>query len=103
MNNSIKVEGDKNMNIWKTVAIVLIALVVIGGLGFGFVKYSNAKYNSGIVYGANITLNNIASQQTSSGNVLINNGTSLTSIPITKICQNLIAQAQNQQRGNVSK
>ena len=80
----------KKTNNWKVFGIVVILLALTGALYYGAWAIRNDAYDVGVSYGSSYTLGYIASSQTQSGNIIITNGTAITTMPITQICKNLI-------------
>ena len=77
-------------NKWKLIAIALIATILISGIAYLDYKAMQEKYNKGYETGVNQTIQEIALSQVQTGNILITNGTAITTIPITEICQNIL-------------
>ena len=81
-------------NKWKIVALVLITLALLGALYYGAWAIHNKAYNNGVKDGGNYVLQNVATSQTQYGEIWITNGTAITTMPITQICQNLGERAK---------
>ena len=75
---------------WKLIAIALIATILISGIAYLDYKAMQEKYNKGYETGVNQTIQEIALSQVQTGNILITNGTTITTMPITQICQNIL-------------
>jgi uncharacterized protein YpmB len=77
-------------NKWRNafIATLIIVAIIVGG--FLIINQWGKQYYNGIQYGVNQTIQEIALSQVQTGNILITNGTAITTMPITQICQNLI-------------
>jgi hypothetical protein len=77
-------------NIWREIAIALIIIIVFGFVLWGIKYLNNDNYQKGISDGVNQTIQEIALSQVQTGNILVYNGSVVTTIPITQICQNIL-------------
>jgi uncharacterized protein YpmB len=76
-------------NKWKWIAIVLFTIFLLAGAFSACYVIVKDKYDSGISDGVNQTIQEIALSQVQTGNILITNGTAITTIPISNICRGL--------------
>ena len=92
-------DGEKDMkqqtnNKWRNAFFIIVILIIILGIIYLVSIQVEKAYNNGIKDGGNYVLQNVATSQTQSGEIWITNGTAITTMPITKICQNLIDAQQ---------
>jgi uncharacterized protein YpmB len=81
-------------NKWRNAFIATLIIVIVMVWVFLIIDYSSNQYQKGISDGVNQTIQEIALSQVQTGNILITNGTAITTIPITTICQNMIDAQQ---------
>ena len=86
--SDLNITTDKQKpNYWKIFGIIVIVLLIIAGLYFGYNYASSSAYQKGINYG----IEYIAGQQTQTGNIAYYTNSSgnwtITSTPITKLCE----------------
>jgi hypothetical protein len=77
-------------NIWKEIAIGLIIIIFTLIICLAISKAIKDQKQLGYEIGVNQTIQEIALSQVQTGNILVYNGTAITTMPITQICQNLI-------------
>jgi len=81
-------------NKWRWLAILLMIILAGGVLIGGIYQAMKDQKQLGYETGVNQTIQEIALSQVQTGNILITNGTAITTMPITQICQNLINAQQ---------
>jgi TRAP-type C4-dicarboxylate transport system permease small subunit len=81
-------------NKWEIISKILFIIIILAIVYIGIIQIQKNYYNKGISDGVNQTIQDIALSQVQTGNILITNGTAITTIPITQICQNLIDAQQ---------
>jgi uncharacterized membrane protein SpoIIM required for sporulation len=95
-------EMKRKTNKWQIVSIILLTLIVISILVWTYIKLErenyNKAYNDGVKDGGNYVMQNVATSQTQYGEIWITNGTTIQTIPITTICQNMIDAQQQEVR-----